>query len=266
MAGWLDQSWWPDGQYTAPTDEALEFDLTAVQMFGLNTVRLHQKVNPERWYYHADRLGIIVLQDMIQKYGGATEQTVKPFIEDLQSMISQRFNHPCIIQWDVFNEGDCVGVFNATAIVEMVQALDPSRLVDTNSGGPANDLHIADVNDFHTYPWPGHPMPSSTQYAMLGEFGGIGAFIDGHEWVPGQCQTYLPVNTPEEEADTYIQMVGIIKSEKTDLSATIYTQITDVERECDGFLNYDRTNKFSNDETQQIAAANQGLIYSSGTQ
>ena len=89
----------------------------------------------------------------------------------------------------------------------MVQQLDPSRLVDTDSGGPANDLHIADVNDFHNYPYPGNPSASPTQYAMQGEFGGIGAFISGHEWVPGQCQTYLHVDTPQDEADTYVAMV-----------------------------------------------------------
>eukprot|EP01121_Diplochlamys_sp_Union-15-3_P017716 TRINITY_DN6295_c0_g1_i1.p1 TRINITY_DN6295_c0_g1~~TRINITY_DN6295_c0_g1_i1.p1 ORF type:complete len:699 (-),score=142.08 TRINITY_DN6295_c0_g1_i1:105-1982(-) len=260
LAGWLDQSWWPDGQYTAPTDEALAFDIQAVKTFGLNSIRLHQKVNPERWYYHADRTGVIVMQDMIQKYGGATAATVQPFIQDLRAMISGRYNHPCIIQWDVFNEGDCVSSFNATSVVELVQSLDPSRFVDTNSGGPANNLHIADVNDIHSYPWPGHPIPSKTQFAMIGEFGGIGAFIDGHMWVPNQCETYLHVNTPQDEADTYVKMASMILQTKDDISVSIYTQITDVERECDGFLNYDRTNKFTDEQTKQIANANYELI------
>eukprot|EP01116_Phalansterium_solitarium_P001107 TRINITY_DN10887_c0_g1_i1.p1 TRINITY_DN10887_c0_g1~~TRINITY_DN10887_c0_g1_i1.p1 ORF type:complete len:694 (-),score=219.41 TRINITY_DN10887_c0_g1_i1:208-2289(-) len=263
LAGWLDQSFWPDGQYTAPTDEALAFDIQAVKTYGLNTIRLHQKVNPERWYYHADRLGVVVLQDMVQKYGGASAATVPVFIQDLQAMIAGRYNHPCIIQWETFNEGDCVDVFNATQVVELVQALDPSRLVDTNSGGPANNLYIADVNDIHTYPYPGHPLASDTQYAMVGEYGGIGAFVAGHEWNPGQCQTYLHVNTPADEADTYIAMVGQLQSFKTDVSCCIYTQITDLEMECDGILNYDRTAKFDANQTAFIVAANQKLIYGS---
>jgi hypothetical protein len=164
------------------------------------------------------------------------------------------------VQWEVFNEGDCVGQFNATYVTEWVMAYDPSRLVDTNSGGPANNLYIADVNDIHSYPDPGHPLPSATQYAMIGEFGGIGAFVSGHEWVPGQCTTYLPVSTPADEASTYVSMAQTILSNKGDISVSIYTQITDVERECDGFYNMDRTNKFNAAEVASIAAANQALI------
>ena len=192
MAGWLDQSFWPDGLYTAPTDEALRFDLEAVKMFGLNTVRLHQKVNSERWYWYADSLGIIILQDAPQKYGGATQATIAPFTDDLTRMVRKLYNHPSIIQWDVFNEEDCVGVFNNVSdVIESVRQMDPSRLVNTNSGGPANDLHVGDVNDVHNYPYPQDPKPSRTQYAMIGEFGGIGAYVAGHEWVPNQCTCTL---------------------------------------------------------------------------
>jgi hypothetical protein len=259
-AGWLDQSYWPDGQYTAPTEEALAFDLQAVKTFGFNSVRLHQKVNPDRWYWYADSLGIVLLQDMFQKYGGATAATIQPFIVELYRMIDQLYNHPSIVQWEVFNEGDCVGVFNATQVTQMVLDLDPSRLVDTNSGGPANNLYFANVNDIHTYPYPGDPKPSATQYAMIGEFGGVGAFVSGKEWVAGQCTTYLHVNTPADEAATYINMTNMISLD--DVSVIIYTQITDVELECDGFLNYDRTNKFTTSEIQSVAAANQKLINS----
>eukprot|EP01105_Mastigella_eilhardi_P009344 TRINITY_DN2211_c1_g1_i10.p1 TRINITY_DN2211_c1_g1~~TRINITY_DN2211_c1_g1_i10.p1 ORF type:complete len:418 (-),score=82.25 TRINITY_DN2211_c1_g1_i10:152-1405(-) len=260
MAGWLDQSWWPDGQYTAPSDEALRFDLEAVQMFGLNTVRLHQKVNSERWYYYADKMGIIVIQDMIQKYGGATQDTIAPFMDDLKAMITGLYNHPSIVQWVTFNEGDCVGVFDANSVVEMVQQWDPSRLVDTNSGGPANDLHVGDVNDVHNYPYPGDPKPSATQYAMQGEFGGIGAFVSGKEWVPSMCSTYLHVDTPQDEAEVYAQMMQTLMEEHADVSCSIYTQITDVELECDGFLNYDRTNKFNDAQMQLIIDANNAVI------
>ncbi|EGD76874.1 hypothetical protein PTSG_12695 [Salpingoeca rosetta] len=263
LAGWLDQSYWPDGQYTAPTDEALASDLYAVKRYGLNMVRLHQKVNSERWYYYADLLGIVVFQDMVQHYGDA--HGIKPdpdlYFQDLRAMIVGRFNHPCIVQWEAFNEGDMVAHFNPQQAVDFIRALDPSRLVDTDSGGPANNLHIGDVNDIHDYPNPQDPKPSDTQYAMIGEFGGIGAFIPGKEWWPAQCHTYLHVDTPLEEANTYINMTNMIYNWRSDISASVYTQITDVELECDGFMTYDRVDKFDSDTIGRIAKANQRLIH-----
>jgi len=257
FAGWLDQSFWPDGIYTAPTDAALASDLEAVKTFGFNTVRLHQKINPERWYYHADRLGVIVFQDMVQKYGNADANTIPLFLNDTTAAIKGKFNHPCIVQWTVFNEGDCIGVFpNVSAVVDMVAQLDNTRLIDTNSGGPGNDLHIGDVNDIHTYPNPGDALPSVTQYGMLGEFGGIGAFVQGHMWTPDQCFAYEANPNPQAQADMYGQMADFILSVRFDLSATIYTQITDLENECDGYLNYDRTSKFTPQQTSQLVAAN----------
>eukprot|EP01126_Amoeba_proteus_P016059 TRINITY_DN17358_c0_g2_i1.p1 TRINITY_DN17358_c0_g2~~TRINITY_DN17358_c0_g2_i1.p1 ORF type:complete len:514 (-),score=78.44 TRINITY_DN17358_c0_g2_i1:70-1611(-) len=262
LVGWLDQSWWPDGQYTAPTDEALKFDLQAVKYLGFNLVRLHQKVNSERWYWYADSLGIILFQDMIQKYGGATTATVEPFMKDLTSMINGKISHPSIVQWTAFNEEDCYHVFDVPKVVDYIRKLDPSRLVDTDSGGGANNLHIGDVNDVHTYPYPGHPLPSATQYAMIGEYGGIGAFVSGHEWVPHKCYTYLHANTPKDESNLYITMLGMIAKEKLDVSAVVYTQITDVELECDGFFNFDRTIKFESDDVSRIVQANKQLVNS----
>jgi hypothetical protein len=267
LAGFLDQSWWPDGQYTAPSDEALEYDLTATKMFGLNMIRLHQKVNPERWYYHADRKGLVIFQDMIQKYGHASDATIPYFVDDLKAMIAGRGNHPSIVQWTTFNEGDCWGVFktppyDVQGIVDLAKQLDPTRLVDTDSGGGANNLHIGDVNDIHSYPYPGDPQPS-TQYAMIGEFGGIGAFVAGKEWVENKCHTYLHVDTPHDEAEKYIEMAKTIQDRVDHVSASVYTQTTDLELECDGFLNYDRSNKFSDADTKAIAAANQAIIKAS---
>jgi len=258
--GWLDQSFWPDGIYTAPTDEALDSDLAAVGMFGMNVVRLHQKVNPERWYYHADRLGVVVFQDAVQKYGGASAATVPLFKDDLTRMVFARRNHPSIVQWTLFNEDDCWGVFNLTEMLTFMESLDP-RVIDFDSGGGANRDGFGDVNDVHSYPWPAVTMPTTSQYAMLGEFGGIGAFIKGKEWVPGRCFAYLAFDTPQGEADTYVKMAGMIQSMKSSISASIFTQITDVERECDGFLNYDRSNKFNAAQTKQIFDSNQLLIY-----
>merc|ERR1712146_672495 len=184
---------------------------------------------------------------------------------DLTAMIKGRGNHPCIVQWETFNEGDCWQVFKAKpydveGITKLAKSLDPTRLVDTDSGGGANNLHIADVNDIHSYPYPGDPKPSQTQYAMIGEFGGIGAFLPGKEWVPGKCHTYLHVNTPGDEADKYVEMAKTIESRVDHVSASVYTQTTDLELECDGFLNYDRSSKFTKEQTKAIYDANRAII------
>ncbi len=261
LLGWLDQSWWSDGLYTPPSDAACEADLAAVGTFGLNTLRLHQKVNSERWYYHADQLGVVILQDQVQKYGGATEATIAPFLADLKEMIDGRGNHPSIVQFEIFNEGDCVGVFpNVTQIVEWAQAYDPYRIIDTNSGGPANNLHVGSVNDIHSYPWPGNPVPSATQYAMVGEFAGIGAFLSGHEWKPGGCYSYENTPTPLDQASLWVNMTQRLQSYRGQVSVGIVTQVTDIEEECDGALTFDRINKFTPDEMTMIVAANQALI------
>ena len=169
-SGFLDQSWWPDGIYVAPTDDALAFDIQVLKTFGMNLIRLHQKINPERWYYWADVTGVIVFQDMVQKYGGASNDTVPLFLEDMKRAILGRKNHPCIVQFTVFNEGDCWNVFNVSETLNMARSLAPDHLLDTDSGGKANDLHIGDVNDIHSYPQPGDTQPSKTQYAMVGEY------------------------------------------------------------------------------------------------
>ena len=134
-----------------------------------------------------------------------------------------------------------------------------NRLVDTDSGGDANNLPVGDVNDIHDYPDPKDPKPTTTKYAMIGEFGGIGAFVSGKMWVPNKCHTYLHVSTPKDEADTYVNMTKTILNRIIDISASVYTQITDVELECDGFLNYDRTNKFTNEDIVKVRNANEAL-------
>eukprot|EP00730_Choanoeca_flexa_P016732 TRINITY_DN7969_c0_g2_i3.p1 TRINITY_DN7969_c0_g2~~TRINITY_DN7969_c0_g2_i3.p1 ORF type:complete len:498 (+),score=126.76 TRINITY_DN7969_c0_g2_i3:686-2179(+) len=260
MAGWLDQSYWPDGIYTAPTDEALAYDVQSVKRFGLNMIRLHQKVNPQRWYHYADTYGIIVLQDMIQHYGSKhNTPSVDLYMNDLTAMLDNVWNHPSIVQYETFNEADMWTYFDVPKVVDYVQQYDPSRLVDADSGGKANDDHVGDVNDVHDYPQPGNPQPLDKQYAMVGEFGGIGAFVEGKEWWPHRCHTYLKVDTPAEEASTYIAMTKALLRNRN-VSASVYTQITDVELECDGFLNYDRSDKFDPATVASIAAANQALI------
>ena len=157
-------------------------------------------------------------------------------------------------------QGDMVSHFDAAKVVEWTKHYDPTRLVDTNSGGRANNLYVGDVNDIHSYPWPGHPKPSATQAAMIGEFGGIGAFQQGHMWTPKGCHTYLHVNTSADEASTYVNMTTKIIESRGDVSYSVYTQTTDLENECDGFLNYDRVTKFTAAETKAIHDANQALV------
>lgn len=184
-AGWLDQSFWPDGQYTAPTDAALAFDLAALKQFGMNTVRLHQKINPDRWYFHADRLGVVVLQDMVQhfnyRYAGTwiKNETIQnlpinttQFTAEWTSAIRGLKNHPAIIQWNIFNEGEyeqhawgCTK--RSCPILDVTRALDQTRLVDFDSGGGGNNLGIGDANDVHSY----GPDPTSAAAATPSRYG-----------------------------------------------------------------------------------------------
>ena len=267
-AGWLDQSWWPDGIYVAPTDEALAYDVASVKTFGLNAIRLHQKENPQRWYYWADKLGVIVQQDAIQKFEAGFNDTADLFKADLKAMVDDLRSHPSIFAWTIFNEGDCVNDngMDPAALVAWLSAYDGTRLIDTNSGGPANSLYIGDLNDLHSYPYPSKVFagPAQGLVRSFGEFGGIGAYVASKEWVTSKCHTYLPAPLPSDEAAIYVNMTKTLSQIKytEGVSISIYTQITDVELECDGFLNYDRTNKFDAATLATIVAANVALINS----
>jgi hypothetical protein len=152
------------------------------------------QVNPERWYYHADRHGIAVLQDVPEKYGGTSAATVPLYHDHLVAVVAgPRNGQPCIIQWTPFNEGDMMqppwseeGYLRA--VVATIRSLDSnSRLIDINSGGPANGLGIGDVNDCHTYTDPKDVPITQNQYGMIGEYSNVASFVVGHEWQPGQC-------------------------------------------------------------------------------
>ena len=264
LIGMLDQSWWPDGLYTAPTDAALASDLQAVASFGMNTLRLHQKVNPQRWYYHADRLGVVVLQDAVQWFGHAAKPgVIQYFMDDMAAMIRSTRNHPAVVQYQPFNEVDCYAFFNLTFVLETVKSLDPTRLVDIDSGGyTTSEFNIGDVLDRHTYPQPGTSLvfPTATQYALLGEFGGIGAIIKGKEWRIGGCHSYGEMATPADQARTYITMAKQLLSAVANISGAILTQVTDLESECDGFLNYDRSHKLNTEQLAAVKSANEAII------
>jgi hypothetical protein len=237
--GPLDQGFWPDGIYTAPTDEALKFDLIADKTLGFNMVRKHIKVEPYRWYYWADKLGLLVWQDMPSpnSYTSTTPPPVDTaeFSSELTRMIQTHWNSPSIIMWDIFNEGQ--GEHDAVGLVKAVSALDPSRLVNEASGW--EHFGSGAVNDVHSYPAPGCPT-STTQATACGEFGGIGYQINGHVWNNGGG--YTNVTSAAAYLNLYqgfFEDLSYFAAFKG-MSAAVYTQITDVETELNGILTYDR--------------------------
>jgi hypothetical protein len=171
----------------------------------------------------------------------------------------------------LFNEGDCVSEFDVASVVSTFEALDGltsphgllgmGRLIDTNSGGPADKLGLADVHDVHSYPYPAAPVPSATQYAEVGEYGGLGVFVAGHSWRDGACYTYLERLTPQAFVDSAVAFLGSLAMARDLVSAAILTQATDVECECDGLMNYDRSLKFDDAQTAMIAKANAAFLY-----
>jgi hypothetical protein len=271
--GPLDQGFWPDGIYTAPTDAALEFDLQEEKALGFNSVRKHEKVEPARWYYWADKLGLLVWQDMPtgNSYtGNANPPAVDPlqFISELSALVTNHWNSPCIIMWDVFNEdqgeagsGDGVGQTNTAYLVQLVKTLDPSRLVNEASGG--SYFGVGDVFDNHNYPPPGNPT-SSTQAPVDGEYGGIGYLVPGHLWNAGQASTADIAATSETDIaliyDSYSD--DLITDKAGGLNAAIETQTTDVENECDGLLTYDR---FIKTDPTRLLLSNQKAITGQAT-
>ena len=252
MVGPLDQGFWPDGIYTAPTDEALKFDLEAEKKLGFNMVRKHVKVEPERWYYWADKLGLLVWQDMPSgsEKPIATDEGKRQFEHELDRLIQGRGNHPSIIMWVVFNEG--WGQFDTERLVKHVKEMDPSRLVDDASGW--TDKGVGDVIDKHNYPDPAMPRPEQNRAAVLGEFGGLGLPIEGHSWASGHWG-YRKVQDQQRLTDQYVHMLSQVWELKDrGLCAAVYTQITDVETESNGLLTYDRE-VFKVDPARAAAAA-----------
>jgi Concanavalin A-like lectin/glucanases superfamily/Glycosyl hydrolases family 2, sugar binding domain/Glycosyl hydrolases family 2/Glycosyl hydrolases family 2, TIM barrel domain len=261
--GPLDQGFWPDGIYTAPTDDALKYDLQMEKELGFNMVRKHIKVEPRRWYYWADKLGLLIWQDM----PSCNSYTANPqpvdanqFITELTRMVQTHWNHPCIIMWDIFNEGQgqtSVGQTNTPYLVQLVKTLDPSRLVNQASGG--NYYGAGDVFDQHSYPPPGDPI-STTQVPVDGEYGGIGFLIPGHLWDPARAGgAYTGANTTNDIATIYDSWSDQIAGYKSShgLNAAVYTQITDVENECNGLMAYDRYLKV---DPNRIRASNEKAI------
>ena len=236
QAGALDQGFWPDGIYTAPTDEALWSDIEFLKRAGFNLARKHVKVEPERWYYWCDKLGLLVWQDM-PSCNNTTPEGRTQFEVELQRMVEGRRNHPSIIMWILFNEG--WGQYDTERLATWLKSLDPSRLVDNASGW--TDKRVGDVTDIHSYPGPEAPKSEPDRAAVLGEFGGLGLGITNHMWSTNFWgYIRMPdVATLNERGRQLLDRLRIFR-DSLGLSGAVYTQTADVETECNGLLTYDR--------------------------
>jgi hypothetical protein len=237
QVGPLDQGFWPDGLYTAPTDAAMKYDIDATKAFGFNMIRKHVKVEPARWYYYTDKMGMLVWQDM-PSGDHRTAAEKKEFEQELQAMIEARKNHPSIIMWVPFNEG--WGQYDTGRITDLVRKWDPSRLIDNPSGW--TDVGVGDVHDAHTYPVPAAPRPAGARASVVGEFGGLGLAVPGHMWSQEHWGYEGMRGSKGELANQYDKLFRRVWRLKDDpgASAVVYTQITDVETEANGLLTYDR--------------------------
>jgi beta-galactosidase/beta-glucuronidase len=255
--GPLDQGWWPDGLYTAPTDEALKFDIEKTKEMGFNMIRKHVKVEPARWYRYCDSLGILVWQDMPSGdlgnrwesrpgvYGRATdkdrtEESEKIYRTEWNEIMQDLYNFPSIVIWVPFNEA--WGQFKTKEIVNWTIQKDPSRLVNTASGGNFEDA--GPIIDLHNYPEPLMPDPvlfGKTRILVLGEFGGLGLPIENHTWQEKNNWGYQSFKSRDELLERYSEFINRIPNLiSKGLSAAVYTQTTDVEIETNGLMTYDR--------------------------
>jgi hypothetical protein len=247
--GVLDQGFWPDGIYTAPTDEALAFDIKAIKAMGFNTIRKHIKVEPARWYYHADRLGMLVWQDMVNPNQGLPEGAKEEFEKESAAILHQLHNSPSIVCWVLFNEK--WGQFDQERLTKWIKAADPSRIVNGHTGeilyvneqlrSPSPDAYVAaDITDVHSYPDPMMPVKQAGKAQVLGEYGGIGVFIPDHQWNSASAWGYI-TEKPAALAIKYGIMSQHLKLlQRQGLSGSIYTQPFDVEGEQNGLMTYDR--------------------------
>jgi len=252
QAGPLDQGFWPDGLYSAPCDEALRYDIEITKKLGYNMTRKHVKVEPRRWYYWADKLGLLVWQDM-PSGNNKSPESHRQFETELTRMVETHRNSPAIIMWVVFNEG--WGQHDTERLTDYTKKLDPARLVSNASGW--TDKNCGDILDFHAYPAPVAPQPSPQRAAVVGEFGGLGLAVSGHRWRE-QHWGYQGVSDGDDLALQYELLFKQIYAQKETpgISAAVYTQITDVELECNGLLTYDRA--VIKADAERIAGANRG--------
>ncbi|WP_295119525.1 glycoside hydrolase family 2 protein [uncultured Chitinophaga sp.] len=268
QVGLLDQGYWPDGILTAPTEEALKYDVEFTKKAGFNLIRKHMKTEPKRFYYWADKLGVLVWQDMpaiwFQHEDTANARTT--FRKELKAMMDDLYNSPSIITWVPFNEN--WGAFDVKEITDWVKQYDPSRLVNGNSGFNNNpgyqkaygDPGNGDFVDTHIYIGPNDAsVPDDKRAASLGEFGGLGLFVRGHMW-PVENNAYGFEPTKAALSDRYVLLMDQVEQlmRYRGLSVAVYTQTTDVEHEVNGVLTYDRA--VEKMDVEKIKEVNQAVI------
>ena len=272
MYGPLDQGWWPDGLYTAPTDEALRFDVQKTKDFGYNMIRKHIKVEPSRWYYYCDQIGILVWQDMPSfgdnRYSrwdtGGYDGTDFPvtstqkanYYKEWGEIMNQVKKFQCIAVWVPFNEN--WSQFDTKEVVEFTRSKDPTRLINMASGG--NWVKgCGDIMDDHHYPYPAMRVWDSSLINVLGEYGGIGLPVEGHLWQPDRNWGYVQYKNGDEVLKEYVNFTEMLKMlVRQGCSAAVYTQTTDCEGEVNGLMTYDR--KVIKMDEAKLRDANQGVI------
>ena len=253
--GPLDQGWWPDGLYTAPTDEALRYDVQKTKDFGFNMIRKHIKVEPSRWFYHCDQIGMMVWQDMpsfagnnlnkwgIHNYGEGTDFPAPPmakanYYKEWGEIIAQVRKFPCVVMWVPFNEA--WGQFDTKAVVDFTRAQDPTRLINMSSGG-SWEPDCGDIMDNHHYPYPAMYLWETKMANVVGEYGGIGLPLEGHLWQPDRNWGYVQYKSGDEVLDEYSRFADhLILLVRQGVCGAVYTQTTDVEGEVNGLMTYDR--------------------------
>ncbi|WP_235298556.1 glycoside hydrolase family 2 protein [Portibacter marinus] len=271
--GTLDQGWWPDGLYTAPTDEALKYDIEKTKEYGFNMIRKHVKVEPQRWYYHCDKIGMLVWQDMpngdrnegwqMRKMFDGNEnvrsaESEQIYRKEWEAIIEFLYSYPSIVVWVPFNEA--WGQFKTKEITAWTEVLDPTRLVNSASGG--NHIQTGDILDIHHYPNPEMYLYDATRVNVLGEYGGIGLPVEGHLWNRDGNWGYIKFQSSEEATDEYVkyarQLADLVK---VGFSGAIYTQTTDVEGEVNGLMTYDReVDKLDVDRVREVNEMVRGVI------
>ncbi len=259
--GTLDQGYWPDGISTPPSDEALASDLARQDELGFNAVRKHVKVEPRRWYYHADRVGMLVWQDMPNLGEFDVGEIDRQWHRELQRMVEQHRNHPSIVVWVPLNEGwGGSAPETIRSATQTVTAIDETRLVNNMSGVNVCecDGDVGDIVSVHNYPGPGTPPPSDDRITVIDEFGGIALSLDGHEWKPTDDWGYEEVGGRAELTDRFTEKIHELTRlcDSNGLGAAIYTQWTDVETEINGLVTYDRTVLKLDTEQARIAIRN----------
>ena len=270
--GPLDQGWWPDGLYTAPTDEALRFDIVKTKEWGFNMIRKHVKVEPARWYYHCDKEGILVWQDMPsgdmgnqwapRTYGDGTDkartpESIQNYYQEWKEIMDLCISNPSVVVWVPFNEA--WGQFDTEEVVAWTEAYDPSRVVNPASGG--NHRACGDILDLHNYPAPEMYLFDPARVNVLGEYGGIGLPIEDHLWWNKRNWGYIQFKNSDEVTAEYIKYAKQLKQlVKRGFSAAVYTQTTDVEGEVNGLMTYDR--KVIKINEAKVKAINQEVIRS----